>query len=983
MKRHPKAKRDPEPVKRSEWTQVLEGTSRSSSGRGMTGWVQRRSNPWRPTPMPPLILLPMGAPILRTKLFAPRPGPAVIPRERLNRRLDEALGRRLVLVSAPAGFGKTTAVARWLDERGQPAAWLSVEEGDQDPIRFWAHVVAALNELPDVSVPESSAIVQASDPDPDGVIHSLCNELASGSAARTLIVLDDLHAISSHEVLSGLERFLDRAPPSLTIVITTRSDPPLALSRYRARGQLIEIRQEDLRFTRDEMVAYLNDTLGFELPDAAVRSLETRTEGWAASLQLAALSLERIERDDRPRFVSRFAGDDRFIMDYLVDEVLSGQDETVKRFLLATSVLDRLSQPLCQAVVRIVGVEEEDAPALADLEASGLFLIPLDSRREWFRYHHLFADLLRVRCRDELDAFALLREASQWCEGEGLFAEAVEYAHRAEDPERAAQILEACFPALLGRGEFSTIREGIGRLSVERVHGSTGLCMAMAYMEHLSANLDAAREWVDRGEALLATKDPTDDRLSSQRAHMALLRGFRMEAEQRVEAAQAEYEDARSRFQDLDVPYLECVAEQGLAGAFMAQEDFRRCEEVGRRAWRHGVETGNLLVSSTAVNRLLLCFEAQGRLDDAEALCAEHLDAVSTRPGGDQILVHGYTHTGMAGLLLDQNRLTEAEKRLSAIEARSRAANSHTLTGTILLLQLRLYLAQGRLDEAGDASDELQALLVGAKMIHLVRRIADCLEVRLDLARGRVARASDWASSVDVDQSFPTLTRLTRARVMDAQGKTREAADLAVGTAATARNRGAWGWALEGHGLEAVFLAKLRDPAALEAAARAAELASQQNRTGSLLDLGEPFAEVLARAQAKGALRAVPEGFVAGLLGAFQERGRNDDQALLSDRELDVLRLLDAGLSNKGGGRAPLRVRRHGEAPHPQHLQEVGDEAPVRGPQEGESSRTSLVSLSQIKASLNQIKVSLNRVKVSLNQGKVSLNQINHRINFR
>ena len=661
----------------------------------------------------------------------------------------------------------------------------------------------------------------------------------------------------------------------------------------------MEIRQEDLRFSLEEMSEFLNGALGFDLPEEAIGALEGRTEGWAASLQLAALSLARVEGEERARFVAHFAGDDRFVMDYLVDEVLSRQPETVRRFLLATSLLDRLSQPLCDA---LVGTDVDPVPQLADLETAGLFLVPLDTRRRWFRYHHLFADLLRVRCREEMSPGDLLLAASHWCEGEGLFQEAIEYGYRAQEPERAAQILESCFPALLGRGEFSTIREGIGRLPVDRVHGSTGLCLAMAYMEHISTNLDAAREWVERGEAILATKDPSAERLASQRAHMSLLRGFRMEAEQRVERAEAEYEDARARFRDLGVPYLECVAEQGLAGAYLAQEDFRRCEEVGRRAWRHGVDTDNLLVSSTAVNRLLLCFEAQGRLGDAEALCAQHLEAVSQRPGGEQILVHGYTHTGMAGLFLDQNRLAEAEQRLSAIEARSRAANSHTLTGTILLLQLRLSLSLGRLDEADVLSEELQSLLEGAKMIHLVRRIAECLAVRLDLAHGRVARASEWSASVDVDASFPTLTRLTQARVLGAQEKFREGVSLAAAAAARAEEAGAMGWALQAHGLEAVLLAKLRDPAAHAAAAAALTLAHEQNRIGDLLDLGEPFAQVLSRGQAKGALGAVPDAFVADLLGAFQERGRSEEEALLSDRELDVLRLLDAGLSNRDVG---------------------------------------------------------------------------------
>lgn len=843
----------------------------------------------------------MGIPILRTKLFAPTPAKGVLGRERLMQSLDRGLDVPFVLVAAPAGFGKTTAVARWIASRGLRAAWLSLDSTDREPARFWAYVVAALEELGGFDAREPSTISQASDPDIGALVDTLVNALSARPSEEAIVlVLDDLHTVDD-AVAESLDRFIEYAPASVHVVATSRTDPRLSLSRYRARREIVEVRQDDLRFSLDEIREYLAGVLGSDLARAELRTLEQRTEGWAASVQLAALSMEGLEQAEYGRFVEAFAGDDRFVVDYLVDEVLAAQEPRVQRFLVATSILERLTAPLCAAVFAVASPGEAP-PELLTLERAGLFLIPLDGRREWYRYHHLFADLLRARARREFDLRALFRQASAWCEEQQFFEEAIDYALRAKNIERAKAILEAHFPALIGRGEFSTIRRGVERLPRDLVHQSAPLCLAMAYVEHISTNLDAASTWIDRTERL--TRESGDEEgAESRRAHIRLLRGFRAEAEQRIEEAKACYLEARDRFSALEQPYLECVAEQGLAGAYLAEEQLHQSERVARSAWRKGLDTGNLLVSSTAMNRLALCLIAQGRLSDADQACADHLEAVSGRPRGDQLLVDGYARITRAGLLIHQDDLPGAEQSLQGIERQARQVNSHTLMARALMERVRLALARGDTARARAASTELAGLFDADKVLILVQRMCEILAVRTDLAAGRIRSAVAWAEQVDGSAAFPTLTSIAQADVLIALGRFRDAVSSLQKAEDAAADRGAAGWALGAMLRRAVALHELRDGQAVEVGARALAEAARQQAVSAVLDLGPKMEELVARIHAGGSMGTKDVGgeaaaFVTRVFDGFARRS-GGGTTLLSDREMEVLRLLDAGLSNK------------------------------------------------------------------------------------
>ena len=401
--------------------------------------------------------------LLATKLHVPGPQPGFVPRRRLAARLDEGVERGLVLVCAPAGSGKTALLSSWARCGQRPAAWLSLDAGDNDPARFWRHAVAALDRAcPGIAERVGPLLGPPAPSSFEALVTALINDLsAQRGDGEVLLVLDDYHLVGSQPVHDSLGFLLQHLPPALHPVLASRADPPLPLARLRARGQLAELRAAELRFTADEAAAMLREAVGDDLPDAAVAALGARTEGWAAGLQLAALSLHG--HDDAAAFVAAFTGSHRYVLDYLAEEVLEGQDKQVRMFLLETSVLDRLSGPLCDAVT---GREGSQA-LLEQAERAGLFLIPLDEVRGWWRYHHLFADLLQARLQEEQPGrvATLHRRAAAWYAGCGLADPAISHAVAAGEMLWAARIIEQHFDMVYNiRGEAASIHRWLSAL---------------------------------------------------------------------------------------------------------------------------------------------------------------------------------------------------------------------------------------------------------------------------------------------------------------------------------------------------------------------------------------------------------------------------------------------------------------------------------------------------------------------------------------
>src|SRR5690242_3484519 len=440
----------------------------------------------------------MAGPLLETKLHVPRWRRSLVARPRLSERLSRGAESALTLVSAPAGFGKTTLLAEWLavaaaDERS--VAWLSLDQRDNDPALFWTYLVAALN----TGVTGEDAVpLQPPQPPNEAGLVALLNDLGAISN-DVVLVLDDYHVIDARDVQDGMAFLLEHLPPQIHLVIASRTDPPLPLARLRGRGELAEIRAADLRFTPGEAAAYLNEVMGLALTAADVAALEGRTEGWIAALQLAALSMQG--REDVTAFIDGFAGDDRYIVDFLAEEVLQRQPEQVQHFLLQTSILDRLSGPLCDAVTGQDGGKAK----LAALERGNLFLVPLDDRRQWYRYHQLFADVLHARLRDEQrdDVPELHRRASGWHEQNGERSEAIRHALAAADFERAADLVELAIPAMRRSRQEAAVLGWLELLPDEVVRvrpvlsvGFAGTLLAAGEYEGVEARLRDAERWL-------------------------------------------------------------------------------------------------------------------------------------------------------------------------------------------------------------------------------------------------------------------------------------------------------------------------------------------------------------------------------------------------------------------------------------------------------------------------------------------------------
>ena len=459
-----------------------------------------------------------------------------MPRARLIERLKQGTEGKLTLVSAPAGFGKTTVLAEWVaatraSER--PAAWVSLDQSDNDPALFWAYFITALQTVHSGLGESALSLLRSPQPPPiEALLGILLNEITTishepptDSGHGFVLVLDDYHVIDAQPVHSGIAFLLDHLPPQMHLIIASRSDPPLPLARLRGRGELAELRAADLRFTPDEAAAFLNDVMSLDLTAGDVATLETRTEGWIAGFQLAALSMHG--REDVPEFITAFAGDDRYIVDYLVEEVLQRQPERVRSFLLQTSILDRLSGPLCDAVTG----QEDGKGMLEALERGNLFLVPLDDKRHWYRYHHLFADVLQAHSMEEQpDRVPILhRRAGEWYEHNGLPADAVRHAIAGEDFERAAGLVELAAQAMLGSSREPTLLEWLKALPDELVRARPVLSVYYAFAslsgvgsEVAEARLRDAERWLD------ATAD-TSERREAPSGEMVVVdeEGFR------------------------------------------------------------------------------------------------------------------------------------------------------------------------------------------------------------------------------------------------------------------------------------------------------------------------------------------------------------------------------------------------------------------------------------------------------------------------
>lgn len=837
----------------------------------------------------------MSTPVLVTKLYIPPPRPKVVPCPHLIARLNAGLHRKLTLISAPAGSGKTTLVSAWVADCGRQVAWLSLDEGDGDPARFLTYLVVALRTIAaNIGAGVLGVLQSPQSPPIEALLTTLLNEITA-LPDTFVLVLDDYHAIDAPAVDLALTFLLEHLPPQLHLVIATREDPPLPLARLRARGQLTELRAADLRFTASEAAEFLNPVMGLNLAAADVAALEDRTEGWIVGLQLAAISMQG--HQDTTRFIQSFTGSHHFVMDYLVEEVLRQQSASVQTFLLHTSILDRLCGPLCDAVLRDPAAAGQ--ATLEYLERANLFLVPLDNERRWYRYHHLFADLLRQRLHQSAasptgdagrGADALHRRASQWYEDDGLEIEAFHHAVAANDIERAERLIDGKGMPLHSRGVVTAIVDWLGSLPTTVLNARPALWWRHGSLLLVIGQTTGVEEKLRAAEDALAgtvADDKTRNlvgQIASARAVLALTRY--QPATMLVQSRRAlEYlhPDNLSR---------RASANWTLGHAHLLQGDRAAAGRAFTAAIALSQAAGDTFTTILAMGGLGQVQEAETQLHPA----AETYRRVLHLAGDQPLQIISGAHLGLARVLYEWNDLAAAERHgrqsLQLARQYDRVIDRFIVSEVFLA---RLKLAQG---DAVGASALLAQTSRSAHQQNFAHRLPEvaAAQVLTLLQQGQLVAAAQLAQTHDLP--------LSRARVHLAQGDT--SAALAV-LGPVRRQAEAGGWADERPKvlvLQAVahHAAGEKDEA-MQLLGEALSLAEPGGFIRLFVDEGLPMAQLLSAGAAQGML---PDA-IGALLAVCQAEARPPEdpspaQSLtepLSQRELEVLRLIAQGLSNR------------------------------------------------------------------------------------
>jgi LuxR family maltose regulon positive regulatory protein len=859
--------------------------------------------------------------LLATKVSIPRTRPDRLARSQLLQRLNEGMARQLTLVSTPAGFGKTTLLADWATSTNRAVAWLSLDPDDNDPVRLWSYMVAALDRACEGLSEQLLPLLTApTPPSGQGVVTALISRLEA-QPEELAVVLDDYHLIDETVIHDSLAFLMSHLPPQLHLVISSRSDPPLPLARLRAGNQLTELRAADLRFTPEEAAAFLQEVWKLDLSPEAVAALETRTEGWAAGLQLAALSLQR--RPDSGGFLDAFTGTHRYVLDYLSEEVLERQPDRVRRFLLETSILERLSGPLCDAVT---GGTDGQA-MLEELERANLFLVPLDEERRWWRFHHLFADLLRARLgqlQPDLPP-ELHRRAAGWCEQHGLIDQAIRHALTAGDTPWATRLVEQHLGETLRRGESVTLQRWLSLLPDEAVRSRPTLCLAeslmelhLGYLESVERLLEHAERAVDPQAERQELKVPTDGGMVAQvpaaiallRAELASARGDPERTADFARSALAQLaEEERGprvwgRWLQLLADWMSGQMEKAEAGFAQILTDART--------------TADPHPLTTSCHTLGWVQQDRGRLGAALRTYREGLRFATE---GDRFLPFhaGEAHVGIGQVLHARNQLDDALRHVTEGIELTRQVVEFRLPAFGLVSLAWIRRAMGDADGALVAIDEACRLLPATDVVTMFSP-AQTERAGLLLALERVEEAARWTKerglTAEDEVSYPReRDYLVLARVLLAQSEPCRALGLLERLDALAASHGRVRSLIEIRALRSLALqAAGEHKDALTLLGEALALARPEGHVRVFADEGPPMAALLrsligTRQRARVvAGSGVATGHLHRVIRAFGPVGDPAGRAApaatgliepLTDRELEVLRLLAAGRRNR------------------------------------------------------------------------------------
>ena len=882
------------------------------------------------------ILGAMETPLLQTKLYIPQPRSELVSRSRLIERLNDGLQRELILISAPAGFGKTMLIADWGSQIADRAAtqsdiklaWLSLDKSDNDPVRFLTYFVAALQSTKITMRNGALGMLRSPQPPPiEAILTALINEIAT-IPGSIVLVLDDYHVIDAQPIHNALTFLLEHQPPQLHLVIATREDPLLPLARLRVRGQLTELRAIDLRFTSSEVAKFLNQVMALNLSAEDIAALENRTEGWIAGLQLAAISMQGLE--DTAGFIKSFTGSHHFILDYLIEEVLEQQSEGVQTFLLQTAVLDRLTGPLCDAVCSVgTATGQGNGQATLELlEHANLFIVSLDEERRWYRYHHLFADLLRQRLsQTHPDSILTLHNrASEWYEQNGFIDEAIEYALRAEHFERVVQLIDREAEAVWMRGEHTKLRHWLDRLPVEWTFSKPQLCIFYAWSLFATGRQDAAEQSLGAAEKALdlhsgyagetslikAGDQPSgpdrvklQGRIAATRAFMAFFRGD-------VSGIVQHARQAIEYLPEQDLTWRG-TATTALADAHIIKGDMTAAYQAQVEAVKASRAAGNIYMSLIANLKLAITLRQQGQLQRAIEICRQQMKFAGEN-GLSQTIVVGWLLAIWGEVLAELNDLDTALHQTKKGVELTRHGGDVAMLGWNYLCLTRVLFSSGDIAGAEETIQELEHIARETDIPPWVMNLLATWQARIWLAQGKLNAASQWVQErgLNADRD-PTLLyemdiNMLLARVLIAQGQLDETITLLQRLLITAKAAGRTSRVIEILILQALTLQSQEDTdQAVAALTEALSLAEPGGFIRIFVDEGLPMSRLLYEALHSG----IAPDYVRRLLAAFSiaepeqpapsktQTPKSELVEPLSERELEVLQLIAEGLTNQ------------------------------------------------------------------------------------
>jgi LuxR family maltose regulon positive regulatory protein len=872
----------------------------------------------------------MSTSVLATKLYIPLPRARVVLRPRLIERLNEGLSAncKLTLISAPAGFGKTTLVSEWVAscERREPkvrAAWLSLDEGDNDPTRFLTYLVAAFQTtVPNIGIGVMALLQSPQPPPTESILTALLNEITNIPDNFSLI-LDDYHVIDSKPVDYILTFLLEHLPLQMHLVIATREDPHLPLARLRARGQLTELRAADLRFIPSEAAGFLNQVMGLNLSAEDVAALDKRTEGWIAGLQMAAISMQG--QKDASSFIKSFTGSHHFVLDYLIEEVLQQQSENVQAFLLRTSILDRMCGPLCDAVLLDPSAFGQET--LESLERTNLFIVPMDNERGWYRYHHLFAELLRHRLEQTSPALVpkLHRRASVWLESENLIEEAVSHAFASRDWEHTANLIYHFANRVHIQTNLTTLGSWLAALPESVIRARPWLCVYQALSWYWTGPRDRIEERLQLAEQALPGSQTSEEEATHLEGYIAAIRAHYALVSGNIPRVLVMAQTALQKLPEGD--YMRGWTAVALGGAYWGQGNVVASQQAFQTAKTVALQHNYRLLAVAPACYVGMQLVKQGQLDEALCVYREGVE-YATLAGGQQLPIAGFPKVKLGDVLRERNDLLGADQWLRpGLEQCLQLGHPDVLVDAYAAM-VRLQLTQNDWLGANATFQKADELAQKSPVDPFVRCWLDDCRVRLWLAKGRMDDLAQWAETsgltVDGELSYHyDLHHLNLARLLLARARRaatpagahaclNQASCLLARLLVAAENAG---WVHETIKIlvqEALVFAESSDKnKALRTLARAIALAEPGGFIRIFADEGEPMRllildfRLLAEKQALEGHK--PIEYMDKILAAFAQivpQLEVSDQKStmlepLSQREVEVLRLIAQGLSNQ------------------------------------------------------------------------------------